>query len=175
MYKRVTKRYDHNKQRPSNFEETREYQLAEQWFKERRSIIKAPNTDVCEKCFISTTNPIKMACCKSAFCSECYSERAELCNRCNTCNTVIDFNKYELYDGFELKIPIYDEFYYEEPFELMPIILEPIEPLEPIEEEYIGQLNEQDINRQYYLMLNNAIMYLQSIIYYTSYTSSSLS
>jgi hypothetical protein len=172
MYKRITKRYDHNKQRPSRFEETREYQLAEQWFKERRSIIKAPITDVCEKCFISTDNPIKMLCCKSAFCSECYSERAELCNRCNTCNTVIDFTKYELYDGFELKIPTYDEFYYDEPFELMPIILE---PLEAIEEDYIGQLNEQDIDRQYYLMLNNAIMYLQSVIYYTSYASSSLS
>ena len=138
MYKRVTKRYEHNKQRPSRFEETREYQLAEQWFKERRSVIKSPVTETCEKCFLSTDNPIKMVCCKSAFCSECYSERAALYNRCNTCNTVIDSTKYELYDGFELKIPTYDEFCYYEP------TLIELEPLLDEEELYFGQLEEQE-------------------------------
>ena len=172
MYRRVKKRYEYNKQKPHRFEETREYQLAEEWFKERRSLVtESPLVkEVCEKCFLSTDNPIKMGCCKSAFCSDCYYERAALYNRCNTCNTVIDSTKYELYDGFELKIPTYDEFCYYEPLE--PITLEPIEPLE---DDYIGQLNEQDVDNQYYLMLNNAMMYLQNLLYYTSYTSSSLS
>ncbi len=138
MYKRGFSKYEHNKQRPSRFEETREYQLAEQWFKERRSVIKAPVTETCEKCFLSTDNPIKMGCCKSTFCNKCHSERAELYNRCNTCNTVIDMTKYELYDGFELKIPTYDEFCYYEPN------LIELEPLLDEEDIYVGQLDEQE-------------------------------
>jgi hypothetical protein len=140
MYKREFSKYEHNKQRPSRFEETREYHLAEQWFKERRSVIKAPVTETCEKCFLSTDNPIKMGCCKSTFCSECYSDRADLYNRCNTCNTVIDMTKYDLYDGFELKIPTYDEFCYYEPDQT----LLQLEPLLVEEDLYVGQLEEQE-------------------------------
>ncbi len=148
MYKRGFSKYEHNKQRPSRFEETREYQLAEQWFKERRSVIKTPVTDICEKCFLSTESPIKMGCCKSTFCNKCHLERAELYNRCNTCNAVIDMTKYELYDGFELKIPTYDEFYYYEP------TLIELEPLLDEEDLYVGQLEEQEQEQEQEQVVN---------------------
>lgn len=168
MYKRVTKRYERNQNRPYKFEETREYHLAEEWFKERRQI-KAPITEVCNKCFCNTETPIKMPCCSSDFCSACFSARSELYNRCDTCNAVIDFGKYDLYDSFDLTIPTYDDFYYEEEQKFEPIVLEPIEP---VEEEYVGQLAEQDIVDS--LVQQIIMLYLQTV-FYASYSSSNLS
>jgi hypothetical protein len=160
MYKRPEKRYEHNKQRSRRFEETREYQLAEQWFKERQQTVQKPVVK-CTKCSISTDTAINMSCCKSALCNNCHLNCSELYNRCDICSSVIDMAKYDSYDGCDLVIPSYDNFNYLSEYKIMPIVLEPIEPFE----DYVGQLAEQDIINLNYLMLVNAMSYLQNRVY----------
>jgi hypothetical protein len=162
MYKRVEKRYERNNQRPYRFEETREYQLAEQWFRERQETVQKPVTVKCTKCSINTDKPVSMSCCKSVFCNRCFVDRAELYNRCGSCNDVIDRSKYELYDGCDLTIPTYDKFCYLDEPKILPIVLEPIEPFE---EDYVGQLAQQDIINMNYIMLLNAMYYLKNCVY----------
>jgi len=68
----------------------------------------------CKKCHIRTQKPIIYDCCKNTLCAECSQFQNELYNRCYACKGVVDWGKYELYDGLDLKIPPYDRFYYEE-------------------------------------------------------------
>jgi hypothetical protein len=121
-----------------NFEQTKDYKLAEKWFQERRDTIKNQSTPsstisstqpthrpppgfqekqvkLCKKCFIPQKNPFIARCCNNSFCGNCLTNQMEIYNRCFTCNTVINLDKFEEYEGLDLKIPSYEEFDYIDP------------------------------------------------------------
>ena len=127
-----------------NFERSKEYELAEKWFEERReakqerppspmvqsppptkpqqNITKLPppgltkptNVKFCVKCTVPTSTPVSMGCCGSIYCIKCITFEAELYNRCHKCKSILDMSKYEEYEGCDLHIPSYDDFNYSE-------------------------------------------------------------
>ncbi len=98
----------------------KDFHLAEKWFRERcefksnlsvdsKPFIPLPKCTICK---FSTSINIS-SCCKIKICNDCFNHHSELYNRCSHCKKVINYELYELYDGLNLKIPSYDDFYYE--------------------------------------------------------------
>jgi hypothetical protein len=127
-----------------NFEKSKEYELAEKWFEERKETKKdsrppspmiqsppptktikgpppglskpIPVRDIsCFKCKNTQINLIMMGCCASCFCTSCMILQSEIYNRCFKCKKVIDMTKYKEYEDLDLNIPSYDEFDYNSP------------------------------------------------------------
>lgn len=127
-----------------NFDRSAELKLAEKWFQERReqrASMLQPQTTMpssrlppglpiptsvpkkCKKCSVPQNNPVLMSCCQANFCFKCALHQADLFNRCFNCNKIINFSKYEEYDGLDLKIPSYDDFDYKDPDEItLPVV-----------------------------------------------------
>lgn len=123
-----------------NFEKSREFELAEKWFEERRQVsqeykptissqkseelisnkFKVPpglsksesQIRFCKKCAKVVSSQVSLNCCKVPFCLECSTFYIDLFNRCVGCKTIIDKNIYDQYDGLDLKIPSYENFNY---------------------------------------------------------------
>ena len=84
---------------------------AEAWFKERKSVIQL---EQCVKCKKSIKEKVQLVTCMHSFCKTCVDEHKLCYNRCPMCKKVIDFSKYDEYDGLDLKIPSFDDFTYHE-------------------------------------------------------------
>jgi hypothetical protein len=163
-----------------NFERSREYELAERWFEERReakqekppspmvqspppsrpqqNITKAPppgiskptNIKFCNKCKVPTSISVTVGCCSSHYCIKCITFETELYNKCYKCKSVLDASKYEEYDGCDLSIPSYDDFEYVEPKPVSQLVEIPLNN-NPIE----------NITNDYDRLMNDFQLYLQ--------------
>lgn len=152
-----------------NFEKTREYHLAEKWFEERKSrdipseIVTTPIqkrllppgleklSKICITCKKIPQIPITVNCCNTVSCVSCFTHYTELYNRCTKCKSVIDMEKYDLYDGFDLNIPSYDDFEYSDPGDnLLPVTHIPLNTVQKTlsvdAEEFIPQNFRSDDN-----------------------------
>lgn len=144
-YPPFSKKYQYNKRGTYNFGRSKDFTLAEKWFKERlessneqkQEIYKTPsdtlkkqsinmppglsksmtNIAFCKKCKnkILINNSL-VYCCKSLFCFECFSLHNDTFNRCIGCKKIVNIAYYDLYDGLDLKIPSYEDFFYQDSF-----------------------------------------------------------
>jgi hypothetical protein len=163
-----------------NFEKSKEYQLAERWFEERKEtrkeynhptptntvvtpVIRMPpglvkttiKPKYCKVCNKIPSSLFTSECCNSFFCSDCFNTRAELFNRCPCCKKAVKEELIEQFEGLDLSIPSYDEFYYFEPIEFVPVYCP--EPCEIQENSSTPDFVENEQNQQelYLNMPNN--------------------
>jgi hypothetical protein len=188
-----------------NFERTKEYQLAERWFEERKETRKAYNHSTptntvvtpvirappglvkttnkpkyCKVCTKIPTNLFTSECCSLFFCSDCFNTRAELFNRCPCCKKAVKEELIEQFEGLDLTIPSYDEFYYFEPIEFVPVYSP--EPC-TIQENYstpdliVEEQNQQEmfsdmISSEFNNEFNNSLqLYLQCMLFSLMYST----
>ncbi len=109
------------------YHNTTQFHKAELWFQQRQlnyntqynnNNHKLPpglNLTHCTLCNKTVNNRTYTDCCKSHFCYMCshtFNNHKDLLNRCLICNNVLQVELQYLYEGLDLIIPSYDDFYY---------------------------------------------------------------